>query len=498
MFQNKIKVIIGSVIFFSIISTLTSCNSAFTGNGTGEATLTINLLGGARALTGFNDKVDSKDLTYSIKLTNNQTGESKNAVINSEGTHATVTGLAVGDWDILAEVSIFENYPYGRGEIKAFPVSAGQNNTTVQMQRLPNAVALDIPNGSRHDFGSVVVGDTPDSFEVTVYNYTGNNSLNVTAAFSNSSGFKDVSSISVPQDGSLKLTVEPDTGTVGEFNPTLTVNANGSVIASFELGLTVTPSVYTVTFDLNGGTGTIPEQTVSHGNLVTKPADPTTTAGGATLNRFRGWYTENGTFANAFDFNAPIPTSINSNITLYADWGYRLGDTGEGGGIIFYRVEIPFTVEMVNPTENYTAHYLEAAPNDMTTLLAWAPSGSLANSTTIPEAQSQGIGYGRRSTAAILSAVSTPATDVPAAHACDTYPGPSNTNDWFLPSSDELNELYNNKSLFNNWGTTGNAMYYWSSYQSSGVGGAQYKNFNTGTTGFNKASAFSVRAIRAF
>ena len=57
MFQNKIMVVIGSLVFFFLINMLASCNSAFTGSGTGGATLTINLLGGGaassvRAMTG--------------------------------------------------------------------------------------------------------------------------------------------------------------------------------------------------------------------------------------------------------------------------------------------------------------------------------------------------------------------------------------------------------------------------------------------------------------
>ena len=66
---------------------------------------------------------------------------------------------------------------------------------------------------------------------------------------------------------------------------------------------------YTVSFDLNGQTGTAPAaQTVYEGDPATKPADPT--AKGYT---FIGWYDANG---NAFDFTKPVT----ANTTLYAKW----------------------------------------------------------------------------------------------------------------------------------------------------------------------------------
>ena len=66
---------------------------------------------------------------------------------------------------------------------------------------------------------------------------------------------------------------------------------------------------YTVSFNLNGQTGTAPvAQTVYEEDTATKPADPT--AKGYT---FIGWVDTNG---NAFDFTKPVT----ANTTLYAKW----------------------------------------------------------------------------------------------------------------------------------------------------------------------------------
>ena len=67
---------------------------------------------------------------------------------------------------------------------------------------------------------------------------------------------------------------------------------------------------FTVTFDSKGG-NSVDTQTIVEGKTATKPADPTRT--GYT---FKGWYTDNGTFVDRFDFD----TKIKADTTLYAKW----------------------------------------------------------------------------------------------------------------------------------------------------------------------------------
>ena len=168
-----------------------------------------------------------------------------------------------------------------------------------------------------------------------------------------------------------------------------------------------------------------------------------------------------------------------------------LGDTGPGGGKIFYYSETGFTCyTSAADTTGMLCHYLEAAPADMSSILAWASSGY--TSTSIPGTETA-IGSGRKNTALIL------ATDAnaPAAKACKDYRDPKNLTDWFLPSKDELNQLYLNKSYVGNMGTNT----YWSSSQDDNHYDlyAWGQNFNYGS----QANPFKyggnyVRAIRAF
>lgn len=96
---------------------------------------------------------------------------------------------------------------------------------------------------------------------------------------------------------------------------TVTVNVNPA--DGYQLkSLTVTPA-FTVTFDLNGITGTAPEaQTITSGEKATKPADPTDT-----IHTFAGWYktkdATTGALSDPWDFDNG---TVTANMTLYAQW----------------------------------------------------------------------------------------------------------------------------------------------------------------------------------
>ena len=75
--------------------------------------------------------------------------------------------------------------------------------------------------------------------------------------------------------------------------------------------------------------------------------------------------------------------------------------------------------------------------------------------------------------------------------------------DWFLPSKDELNEMYTNKATINttatsNSGSEFSTNSYWSSTEVN-YGIAWFQYFYDGSQNYgNKNNAFFVRAVRAF
>lgn len=93
-----------------------------------------------------------------------------------------------------------------------------------------------------------------------------------------------------------------------------------------------------------------------------------------------------------------------------------------------------------------------------------------------------------------------------AAHICaelQITEGGKTYGDWYLPSKEELNLMYQNKATINttataNGGSAFATNYYWSSTESSN-GTAWRKNFSSGLQNtYLKISTYYVRAIRAF
>ena len=96
-----------------------------------------------------------------------------------------------------------------------------------------------------------------------------------------------------------------DPGLTTSFSFSTAITANTALYAKW------TPVVtYQVTFDSNGGSS-VAAQTVNDGSTATQPTAPT-----LANNTFAGWYTDNNTFINSFNFS----TAITSDITLYAKW----------------------------------------------------------------------------------------------------------------------------------------------------------------------------------
>ena len=159
---------------------------------------------------------------------------------------------------------------------------------------------------------------------------------------------------------------------------------------------------------------------------------------------------------------------------------YVVGDTGPAGGLVFF----------VNP--NYSDdgwHYLEAAPvaTEWATK-SWGSSGVLVGGTSL----STGSGY--ENTTLIVSALGTTTTGK-AAQLCDTLVEGSH-DDWFLPSQDELDLMYDNLHI-NGLGDFA-AIGYWSSSEYS-ADNAWRQSFSSGLMSNNvKTSTYRVRAIRRF
>lgn len=157
-----------------------------------------------------------------------------------------------------------------------------------------------------------------------------------------------------------------------------------------------------------------------------------------------------------------------------------VGDIGPGRGRVFYSAR----------TQQPWGRYLEAAPR------TWFSSEGDPNLTwcsdvvsSIPGAQATGLGAGRANTAAMLAVCTTDA-----AVAVGGYRGGGRA-DWYLPSRDELRQLFLRKAKVGPFIFHG----YWSSSESApDQAWIQdfYADYTPATT--EKGYANYVRPIRAF
>ncbi len=161
-----------------------------------------------------------------------------------------------------------------------------------------------------------------------------------------------------------------------------------------------------------------------------------------------------------------------------------VGDTGPGGGIVFY----------VNEANATGSRYLEAAPNtwngggDLDPGIVWCSN----TSTAITGAFGTVIGTGKANTDLM---VAVGACTSGAANSVRGYPGGGVS--WFLPSKDELNQLYLEKDVVGGFA----ASLYWSSSQAPGeaVAWAWVQYFVNGNQGQGyKSNHNRVRPVRAF
>jgi hypothetical protein len=142
-----------------------------------------------------------------------------------------------------------------------------------------------------------------------------------------------------------------------------------------------------------------------------------------------------------------------------------------GGGVIFY-------------IDNSGQHGLIAASSDQKKAKWYNGNFILTNASGIL------VGTGQENTIAIITAQGAGSYAASECHELEL----NGYKDWFLPSKDELNLMFRQKTKIGGFSSP----YYWSSTENSALY-AWAQNFNNGFQDYgNKNSAPSVRAVRAF
>jgi hypothetical protein len=187
--------------------------------------------------------------------------------------------------------------------------------------------------------------------------------------------------------------------------------------------------------------------------------------------------------------------TVESTLSTCATGGVcNIGDTGPGGGIVFYKAVTAFAC---GPTLSDSCLYLESAPSnwsggsDSAISISWSGNTTQSVGTGGGDtATATAIGWGYRNTLAAIAQSNTANKVITRARA---YNG-GGRNDWFVPSKDELNQLYIRKATVGGFSSTS----YWSSseFSSTNVWEQDFGNGNQWNNG--KSGGDTLRPIRAF
>lgn len=415
----------------------------------------------------FNFSIDSQTPAGALSI-DNSSGELTVADANlfDFETNPTITGtIAVVGAESMATVTINLN-DLDEISVEDLTLSLDENPTdgqvvgTIQVDgtgTLSFSITSQTPAGALHidaGTGQLTVADpTLFDFEtnpVITADISVDNSVETATAMA-TINLEDVDEITV-QDLITDIDENPMNG---HIVGTIQASASGSL-------------TYTITYQSAAGALTIDQNT---GELSV--ADETLFDHETNPNMFAVVSVDNSVY------------SVNVNATINLNNINEIGDFNYGG-VIFW----------LDPATNNSSGLVCAVSDQSNSIGAsWG-----SNTPTIGNVATA-IGTGQANTNAIL-AVHTQGTN--AAKLCNSYTA-NGYSDWYLPSKDELNEMFVNKSIIqttsaaNGGANFKNYAYWTSSEHATDPTRALNQFFNFGSQNSNqKAAIFHVRAIRTF
>lgn len=262
------------------------------------------------------------------------------------------------------------------------------------------------------------------------------------------------------------------TGTAGNGQVTLTWTAPGD-----DGGAVVTG--YTVQASANGGAYADQAGCTGLGAVLTCTATGLTAGTPYTFTVAAINAAGTGTYSSPSSAITPVAATCAAGGTC------KLGDTGPGGGIVFY------VGSFTQTSTGQTLTYLEAA------LSTWNggsdPRQAWSGNTSSSVSTASAIGTGAANTAAIIAQSPTAGR---AATSASAYTG-GGKSDWFLGSTDELAALRAQSGLPGLGGTWGTGPY-WTSTQKAASTAWIFLPNAANTYSLGKSSTLLVRPIRAF
>jgi hypothetical protein len=213
--------------------------------------------------------------------------------------------------------------------------------------------------------------------------------------------------------------------------------------------------------------------------------------------------TTNSASSFTVTFDTPVATSASvfkltvQSSTNSIQTGYELGDTGPGGGTIFYTSNSGFAC---GPTLAATCNYLELSTL-LNRTLPWSIGSFPTQLVPSPGADKSDIGAGYWNTLSIVAQNGTYDTSSNAYEAGAAQANLSGGySDWYLPSKDELQAIYDYNSSLPSPFTWNSGYFYNSSteFSATNVWGIYFAPGSSMVNGVSKTDNNFFFAVRAF
>ena len=535
--------------------------ASFVVSAVSDATKTCTVTGssGSCVVTGLTNGTEYRFIATATNSTGTSTASTASAAVTSATTSSAPTGISITPGDTSLSIafsagadggSALTNYEYSTDGGLTFKARATVSTTSPIVITTVSSGAAVLANGSSYDVqvrAVNAIGSGTATFTAvatprtvpgvpTIGTATATGSTTATIGFTapGSDGGATVTSYTatsspggktgtVTQAGSGTITVSGlTTGTAYTFVVTATNSAGTSVVSAVSNSITpvaalaFTLSSYSesqeqnseiVGFRISATGGAIASYAIS----PTQPAGmsfSTSTgllAGAPTTVQSATDYVITATNATStasktFTLTVRVPCAISGECLV--------GDTGPGGGKVFYRQASNGTFACGATLESL-CKYLEAAPTSGMSAWTDATYQWSGNTTDLIGTQwIHDIGTGYSNTVAM---VTQDATASRAGSITRAYRGPNDLSDWYLPSKTELREL----CKFARKQVTGTAVscaaggtmrsgflseVYWGSSEGSKGTHGDLLHFKGGgsATSLLKTNTYYVRPVRAF
>ena len=248
-----------------------------------------------------------------------------------------------------------------------------------------------------------------------------------------------------------------------------------------------------VTFSVGAGNGTIEVRAdgnpINSGDLIKEGVKIIFKATPDAGQMIKSWEVD-GRKRNTLKDNTYIIENLKSAIDFKVYFDIKppqIGDKGPAGGWIFY--------DKGSYSDGW--RYLQVAPASTEANIEWS-----SNYKTFLGVTEDGIGTGQSNTTKIVKWLNSQGETGKAAQFCDDLVIENNGviySDWFFPSKDELNLMYENLRVAGVGGFDGDYLYYWSSSERERDANAWLQDFCNGRQDYGEKDGDNrVRAVRAF